>query len=85
VLRLVKSELGAAGKRDRRRESEIGFGDGATEFHASGFEIGDRGFDVVAHQVELAVAALFGGVDSQFRGRKRVDEPAVASVNGRQF
>lgn len=85
MLWLVQPELGSAWKRDGSHEAETGFGDWAAELYASGSEVGDCGFDVVAHQVELGVSSLFGWMDAQLGGREGEDEPAVAGVNGGKF
>ena len=82
---LVKAELGAAGKSERGDEAEAGVGDGSRELYSAAFEIGDGGVDVVAQEVELVVASLFGGVHADFGGRKRENEPAVACVDGGKF
>jgi hypothetical protein len=85
VLGLVQAEFGATGERDGGDEAKAGIGDRAAEFHATLFEIGDGGLDVVAQQVELLVASLLGRMHADFGGRQAEDEPAVACVDVGEF
>ena len=84
-LGMVETELAAVGILiaviSPQRSSLIG----RLSSTAFALELGDRRADVVAHQVELVMAGLVGGVHGQLCGRQGDDGPAVAGVDRREF
>src|SRR6266702_4490313 len=77
---LVDGELRSVRQADRREQSPALIGDVPCHAGALGRELGQRGVDVVAHQVQL-MAGLFGWVDGELGGRQREDGPAAARVD----
>src|SRR6185312_10662123 len=47
--------------------------------------LADEGLDVVAHQIELVVRVLVGGMDGHLRRRQPEDEPPTTDVDVRQM
>src|SRR5712692_4823752 len=85
VPRLVQPEFTAARNLDCRRQAKARFGDRPRKLHSLALQLFDRGFDVVAHEVELLMALLLGGVDAQLGGRQCEDEPAMPGINAREL
>src|SRR5689334_15585672 len=69
VLRLVEGQLAATWHLDRRYQPEALVADRTAELDSLGREFGDRGVDVVAHQVELVMGRSLCGVGGQL-GRR---------------
>jgi hypothetical protein len=83
--RLVEEDRAGAGQLEARAEPETEVFYIARERSTPGFELGDGGLDVVAHQrdrvvsrvrIRLALVGPRGGVDSQLAGPGLEDEPA---------
>src|SRR5712691_9873794 len=77
---LVDGELGAVGQADRGHQAPALIGDVLADLGSLGAQFGERGVDVVAHQVELVAAFPVGGMNRQLSGRQGEDEPAAAGV-----
>ncbi len=81
---LVDGELCAVRQPDRRQQAPALVGDVAGHLDAVAPQLGQRGVNVVAHQVQLMVAGPVGRVHGQLGGWQREDEPAGAGVHRRQ-
>jgi hypothetical protein len=78
---LVQPELAAARQSDGGREPEALVADRPGDLDPFGFQVGDGRLDVIAHEVELVLAALFGRVGRQLRGWQTEDQPAAAGID----
>jgi len=81
MARLVDSDLAAPGQPEAVQPSPTLLGDVLGELDALRLQIPHRGFQVVAHEVQLVPGRTFGRVQGQFRGRQLEDQPATASVD----
>lgn len=77
----VEGKLSAVGQADRREEPPAFFGDVPRHLGSPGLKFGKRGMDVIAHQVELMMAAAVGRVHRELGRRQREDRPASARVD----
>jgi hypothetical protein len=66
---LIQPKLAAAGESDCRDRPETLVADGPGDVDSLGSQFGNGAVNVVAHEVELVLAALFGRMGRQFRGR----------------
>ena len=78
---LIDGELPAVRQPDGRQQTPALVGDVASHLDTFRPQFGQRGVDVVAHQVELMVTRPVGRVYGQFGRRQREDEPAAARVD----
>ncbi len=84
---LIQSNLAAARELDGGPDSPALFGNlGA--FYFFGFQRLDGSLQIAAHQVEAGLKRFVlacvsvGGMDGDFRGRQREDEPSTAGIHG---
>jgi hypothetical protein len=80
---LVEGKFRAVRKADGRDKPPAAVGGFPGHVDSLAPEVGERGLDVVAHQIELVVAGAFGGVDGEFGWRQGEDQPASARVHRR--
>jgi hypothetical protein len=80
----MNSTLSFVGQADRGHEAPALIGDVLRDLDSLGAQFGERGVDVVAHQVELVPAFPVGGMNRQLGGRQGEDEPASARVDRRK-
>ena len=83
MLGLIEEEFTRSGNAQGRQRSPSFLRDAACELHAFRFELGDCRIQVVAHEIKLMRAVprgRIGGMDGEFGGRKREDQPSVAGV-----
>jgi hypothetical protein len=85
VFGFVEAELAAVGHLDCRDESPAFVADWTRELHSFALELGDRRVDVIAHEVELVMTRVVGGVSGHLGGRQGEDEPAVPGVGRREL
>src|SRR5438552_14183756 len=84
MLGLVDGKLRAVGQADRGHQAPALVGDLLRDLGSPGPQFGEGGVDVIAHQVELVAAFPVGGMNRQFSGRQREDEPASARADAGQ-
>src|SRR5215475_10867235 len=80
VLRLIDSQLAAAGQRECGQQTTALVLD-RTGRRARGRKLVDDRPDIVTHQVDLMPAVLLGWMYSDFRGRKCKDQPAATGIH----
>ena len=81
VAGLVDGELRAVRQPDRGQQPPALVGDVPRHLGSLAPQLGERGVDVVAHQVELVTALTVGRVNGELGGRQGEDEPAAAGVH----
>ena len=82
---LIDGELPAVRQPDRRQQTPALVGDVAGHLDTFRPQFGQRGVDVIAHQVELMVTGhIRPWVHGQFGRRQREDKPAATRVHRRQ-
>src|SRR5262245_4329724 len=80
VARFVMPQIATAGQADGGQEAPPLIADGSASDALRG-QPSDLLSNVVAHEVELLLAAALGGMASDFRRWCGEDEPTIASVN----
>src|SRR5689334_181067 len=83
VLRLVQPQFAAAGQSDVSQRSPSFFMHFGTADSLAA-ETGHGGLQVIAHEVELVGAVLFGRMERRLGRRKRENQPAVARIDVRE-
>src|SRR4051812_12006454 len=78
---LVQAHLAPAGDLHPGHEPPALVADGPGELDALGREVGRRGLDVVAHQVELVMPGLLARMRGDLARRGGEDRPAAARVD----
>jgi len=84
MLWLVQSELGGARNREGGHKAPSRVDDRTSELDPLLLQLLDGCLDVVAHQIELMVAALLRGMGRKLGWRKPEDEPTASSVDRRE-
>jgi hypothetical protein len=84
VPRLVDGKLRAIWQADRGQKPPALIRDFACHFHSLAPQVAERGLDVVAHEVELVMAATLSWMDSKFGRGQGENEPAPARIRRRQ-
>ena len=81
--RLVQPDLAATGQPETGEPPPSLLGYVLCEFDALGLQVTDRGFQVVAHEIQLVPGRTVGRVHGQFRRRDLEDQPPATSVDMR--
>src|SRR5258708_702506 len=82
--RFIKSDCLAVGQPEFSEKSPSLLGNGFCELHALRFQSLDFSPDVRTHQIKLLPGPVFGGMDCEFSGRHRKDEPSMARIDRRE-
>src|SRR5882757_7774067 len=81
VPRFVDAQCAAAGQSNTGQQTETLVGRRPAEFDAFGCQLGHRGGDVVAYEIELVLRFTVGRMNPQLGGRQRKDEPALVRLH----
>ena len=80
---LVYGEIAAVWQSDRGHQPPAPIGDLLRDFDALAGQLGERGRDVVTHQIELMPALSVGRMHGQLGRRQSEDKPALSGVHRR--
>jgi hypothetical protein len=81
MLGLVEGEFAGAGESERGHQAEAFLGDLAGELDTLGRQVRDGRTNVVAHEVELMMRLLVGGVRCELGRGQRENEPATPGID----
>ena len=84
MVRLVEAEFAATGHAQSGHETKTSLLDGCEELDASGSQLGHRGLDVVAHEIQLvssAPALAACGMDAQLGRWEPEDQPPITCID----